>query len=74
MRHQNITYPKKILRELFLKLPLPDLSFSDLILENYPIPIVFMWIERHYPPRTPGLAELFFITFTRFESEKSSRP
>ena len=26
MRHKNITYPKKILPELFLKLPLPDWS------------------------------------------------
>ena len=42
MRHKNITYPKKILPELFLKLPLPDLSFFELILENYPIPIAFV--------------------------------
>ena len=59
--------PEEILPELFLKLPLPDLSFSELILENYPIPIVFMRVERQYPPRTPALVELFFITFTRFE-------
>ena len=34
--------PEKILPELFLKLPLPNLSFFKLILEKYPIPIVFM--------------------------------
>ena len=60
--------PEKILPELFLKLPLPDLSFSELISKNYPMPFVFMWVARHYPPRTPVLVELFFeITVTRFE-------
>ena len=59
--------PEKILPELFLGLPLPDLSFFELILENFPIPIVFMWGARHFPPRTPALVELFFITVTRFD-------
>ena len=45
MRHKNMTYPKKKkkhLPELFLKLSLPDSSFSELISKNYPIPSVFV--------------------------------
>ena len=34
--------PGKILPELFLKLPLNDWSFSELISKNYPMPFVFM--------------------------------
>ena len=34
--------PEKNPPELFLKLPLPDLSFSELISKNYPIPSVFV--------------------------------
>ena len=34
--------PEKSLPEFFLKLPLPDLSFSELISQNYPTPSVFV--------------------------------
>ena len=59
--------PEKILPETFLKLPLPDLSFAELISKNYPIPSVFVWVAWRYPPKTPVLVELFLITVTRFE-------
>ena len=66
IRHDNITYPKKNLRIIF-RLPFHDSDFFELILENYPIPIAFVWVVRHYPVGTPVLVELFFITVTRFE-------
>ena len=59
MRRKNINLPEKFLPELFLKLPLPDLSFSELISKNYPIPSVLVWVAWHYPPKTPDLVELF---------------
>ena len=34
--------PANILLELFFGLPLPDVRFFELILENYPIPIAFV--------------------------------
>ena len=51
---------RKNLPELFLKLPFPNFSFSELISKNYPIPSVFVWVARHYPPKTPVIVELFF--------------
>ena len=66
IRHENITYPKKLFRIIF-RLPFHDFDFFELILENYPIPIAFVWVVWHYPVGTPVLVELFFITVTRFE-------
>ena len=59
--------PDKMLPELFLKLPLPDFSFSELISENYPIPSVFVWVAWHYPPKILVIVELLVFTVTRFE-------
>ena len=57
---------KKYFRIIF-RLPFHDFDFFELILENYPIPIAFVWVVWHYPVGTPVLVELFFITVTRFE-------
>ena len=48
-------------------LPFHDFDFFELISENYPIPIAFVWVVWHYPVGTPVLVELFFITITRFD-------
>ena len=45
----------KTATRVFFWLPLPDLSFSELVSENDPIPIVFAWPAWHDPPRTPVL-------------------
>ena len=58
------TRKKKYFRIIFW-LPFHDFDFFELILENYPIPIAFVWVVRHYPVGTPVLVELFFITVTR---------
>ena len=58
------TYTQKI----HPKLPLPGLSFSELISNSYPIPSVFVWVAWHYPPKTPVLVDIFFIPITRFET------
>ena len=58
---------KKYFRIIF-RLPFHDFDFFELILENYPIPIAFVWVVWHYPVGTPVLVKLFFITVTRFEN------
>ena len=57
----------KILPELFWNYRCPIWVFSELISKNYPIPSVFVWVAWHCPPETPLIAELFFITVTRFD-------
>ena len=59
--------PEKKYFWIIFRLPFHDFDFFELILENYPIPIAFVWVVRHYPVGTPVLVELFFITVTRFE-------
>ena len=58
---------RKKLFSNYFRLPFHDFNFFELNLENYPIPIAFVWVVWHYPVGTPVLAKLFFITVTRFE-------
>ena len=52
---------------IIFRLPFHDFDFFELILENCPIPIAFVWVVWYYPVGTPVLVELFFIAVTRFE-------
>ena len=67
IRHENMTYPKKIFSNYF---PITVSRFR-LLRINFrklpDIPIAFVWVVWHYPVGTPVLVELFFITVTRFE-------
>ena len=46
---------------IIFRLPFRDFDFFELILENYPIPIAFVWVVWHYPVGRAVLVELLFL-------------
>ena len=51
---------RKIYFRIIFRLPFHYFDFFELILENHPVPIAFVWVVWHYPFGTPVLVEFIF--------------
>ena len=58
-------YPKKFCPNYF-EITVARFELSELI-KKLPDTLCIVWVAWHYPPKTPVLVELFFITVTQFE-------